>query len=77
MNADQTDNLCLSDVYFDISSSDGSTDMLKCRLNDKVSFNIFEEKNYVDEYFKDPKNFKINIIDNEEEAVFAIPMICR
>jgi hypothetical protein len=41
VNADQKDNLCLSDVYFDISSSDGSTDMLKCRLNDKVSFNMF------------------------------------
>ena len=36
MNKDQRDNLCLSDVYFDVSSSSGSTDMLKCRFNGKV-----------------------------------------
>merc|ERR1719228_422262 len=40
VNADEEDNLCLTDVYFDVSSSNGETDMLKCRLNDKDKKNF-------------------------------------
>merc|ERR1712142_458205 len=35
VNEDSRDSLCLSDVYLDVSSSYGSTEMMKCRLNER------------------------------------------
>lgn len=40
VNEDRKDNLCVTDVYLDASSSTGSTRMLKCRMDEDESFRV-------------------------------------
>jgi len=40
LNLDESDGLCITDVYLDVSNADGRTYMLKCRLDDEEIFQV-------------------------------------